>query len=81
MIPLENQMSKNVATEVPCVSGTIYRSVEELAADLGISRQSAYAGLRQGAIPSRRIGKRYIVARTAIQEWLKQVGERHDERS
>jgi excisionase family DNA binding protein len=50
---------------------TIYSSVEELAADLGIGRQAAYAGLRSGTIPSIRIGKRFILPKSAIQEWLK----------
>jgi excisionase family DNA binding protein len=59
------------------VNSAIYQSVDELAADLGISRQSTYAGLRTGAIPSRRVGKRYIVGRNAIQEWLKMSGERN----
>jgi excisionase family DNA binding protein len=55
-------------------SGTIYASVEELAAELGISRQSAYAGLREGTIPSIRLGKRFIIAKSAISEWLKHSG-------
>jgi len=53
---------------------SIYKSVEELAHELGISRQSAYAGLRQGKIPSIRLGKRFIIARSAIAEWLKNSG-------
>jgi len=39
---------------------------------LGISRASAYAGLRDGSIPHIRIGKRrYIIPRAAIDLWLK----------
>jgi excisionase family DNA binding protein len=51
--------------------GTTYRSVEELAAELGISRQSVYVGLRNGTIPSIRLGKRFILPRSAIADWLK----------
>jgi excisionase family DNA binding protein len=54
---------------------SIYGSVDELATELGISRQSAYAALRQGKIPSIRLGKRFIIPRSAIAEWLKRPGE------
>jgi excisionase family DNA binding protein len=52
----------------------IYESVDELARELRISRQTAYAGLRQGKIPSIRLGKRFIIARSAIAEWLRNSG-------
>src|SRR4051812_38364744 len=55
-------------------SAIIDASVDELARDLGISRQSAYRGLRDGTIRSVRIGNRYIVAKTAIEEWLRHSG-------
>jgi len=48
----------------------VYRSVDELATVLGISRQSTYLGLRAGAIPSIRLGKRFILPKAAIQEWM-----------
>jgi len=53
-----------------------YDSVDELAAELRISRQSAYKALRNGAIPSIRLGKRFIIPRAAIAEWLKNAGGR-----
>jgi len=56
--------------------GSVYPDVDALAADLGISRQSAYAGLRNGDIPSIRLGKRFILPRAAIQEWLRTAGNR-----
>jgi len=52
-------------------SRSVFASVDALAEELGISRPSAYAGLRSGTIPSIRIGKRYILPRVAIQEWLR----------
>jgi len=36
-------------------------SVEELAGLLGISRGSAYAGVRSGELPGIRVGKRVVV--------------------
>jgi excisionase family DNA binding protein len=56
-------------------NSSIYGSVDELANELGISRQSAYAALRLGKIPSIRLGKRFIIPRSAIAEWLKRPGE------
>ena len=49
----------------------IYQSVEELAQELGISRQSAYAALRNNTIPHIRLGKRYILPKAAIAEWFR----------
>ena len=55
---------------------TTYRSVDELAKEIGISRQAAYAALHRGVIPSIRIGKRFILPRSAIAEWLRTAGNR-----
>jgi excisionase family DNA binding protein len=52
-----------------------YNSVEELAAELGISRATAYAALRNRSIPSIRIGKRFVIPRAAIAEWLRSAGD------
>ncbi len=51
-----------------------YPSVDALADELGISRKSTYDGLRRGDIPSIRLGKRFILPRAAIQEWLRTAG-------
>jgi len=55
-------------------NGSTYGSVDELAHEIGISRQAAYAALRRGVIPSIRIGKRFVVPRAAIAEWLRTAG-------
>ncbi len=57
-----------------CKPSAVYGSVEELANELGISRASAYSGLREGTIPSIRLSKRFIIPRAAISEWLKTAG-------
>jgi excisionase family DNA binding protein len=59
------QKSENRAT---------FPSVDSLADELGISRSKAYAGLRNGTIPGIRLGKRFIVPRAAISEWLRSAG-------
>lgn len=44
--------------------------VEEAAHALGISRASAYEGVRTGTIPSIRIGRRILVPRAALERLL-----------
>jgi excisionase family DNA binding protein len=51
-------------------------SVDDLAAVLGLGRQATYTGLRTGLIPSIRIGKRYVVPRSAIESWLAAAASR-----
>lgn len=43
---------------------------QELADMLGLHVQSVYAGARAGEIPCRRIGRRYVFVRAAIEAWL-----------
>jgi excisionase family DNA binding protein len=45
-------------------------TVDEVAAYLGISRGTAYDGVRRGEIPSLRIGRRILVPRAAIEAML-----------
>jgi excisionase family DNA binding protein len=59
-------------------NATTYDSVEELAAELGISRATAYVGLRNRRIPSIRIGKRFVIPRAAIAEWLRSADDFKD---
>ena len=48
---------------------------EELALTLGVSRQGVYLGLRNGSIPSIRLGKRFVIPRAAIKNWLENAGK------
>jgi excisionase family DNA binding protein len=52
----------------------VYRNVDELARELGLGRLTVYGALRNGTIPSIRVGKRYVLPRAAIQEWLRSAG-------
>ena len=44
--------------------------VEEVAEAFGISRASAYEGIRTGEIPSIRIGRRIVVPTAAVRRML-----------
>jgi excisionase family DNA binding protein len=46
-------------------------SAQELADYLQIPINAAYKGLRAGQIPARRVGRRFIIFRSAIDEWRK----------
>ena len=61
----ESQESGNEST---------YRSVAALAAEIGLSERSTRSALRRGEIPHIRIGRRFILPKTAIAEWLRTAG-------
>src|SRR5436190_5266794 len=54
--------------------GSTYSSVAALAADIGLSERSTRSALRRGEIPHIRIGRRFILPKTAIAEWLRTAG-------
>jgi excisionase family DNA binding protein len=53
-----------------------YQSVGALAADLGLSERSTRSALRRGEIPHIRVGRRFILPRAAIAEWLRTAGQK-----
>jgi excisionase family DNA binding protein len=75
-VPNEDTMTKTSTRSTRALqrNQTTYESVDELAKELGISRQAAYAALHRGVIPSIRIGKRFVLPRAAIAEWLRTAG-------
>ena len=70
---MTQKRTKNTACNSPA-KRTTYRSVDELASELGISRHAAYNALNRGVIPHIRIGKRFVLPRAAIAEWLRTAG-------
>jgi excisionase family DNA binding protein len=49
-------------------------TADELAALLGVDRKTVYEGAARGEIPSVRLGRRVLFARTAIDAWLGTLG-------
>lgn len=45
-------------------------TVDEVAGVLGVSRGVAYEQVREGVIPSLRLGKRWVIPRTQFHAWL-----------
>lgn len=55
-------------------SKSTYASVAALAAEIGLSERSTRSALRRGDIPHIRVGRRFILPRAAIAEWLRSAG-------
>src|ERR1035438_14220 len=55
-------------------SESTYRSVAALAAEIGLSERSTRNALRRGEIPHIRVGRRFILPKAAIAEWLRSAG-------
>ena len=53
-------------------------SVPEAARLLGVSRMTAYSAIREGVIPSLRIGRRVLVPRAALDRLLAQADPQHE---
>lgn len=45
-------------------------TVEDVAAMLGLARCIAYARVRDGSIPARKIGHRWVISKAAFHAWL-----------
>ncbi len=67
-------MVTNKISQDATIRNPVYNSVDELAAELQLSRSIVYRGLRDGTIPSLRVGKRFILPKAAISEWLRNAG-------
>ena len=60
----------------PARSGnqSTYPSVAALASEIGLSERSMRSALRRGEIPHIRVGRRFILPKAAIAEWLRSAG-------
>lgn len=45
-------------------------SVEQAAGFLGVSRGTLFTAIKEGQIPSKKIGKRRVIVREALKQWL-----------
>jgi excisionase family DNA binding protein len=64
----KRKVSQNVKT--PDGAKTALMSAHEIAETLGMSLSAVYARLRDGRIPSRRTGGRFVVGRAEFNRWL-----------
>jgi excisionase family DNA binding protein len=58
-----------MSNAVTSVERAVY-SVRELAELLGLAENSVYEYLDNGRIPARKIGKKWIIGREKIHQWL-----------
>jgi excisionase family DNA binding protein len=45
-------------------------TVDEVAELLGLARGTAYARVRDGSIPARQMGRRWVISRASFDAWL-----------
>ena len=67
-VPTLAQMATSALVPDPAVKPTM--QVGDVAVALGISRASAYEGVKTGDIPSIRIGRRFLVPTAAVRRLL-----------
>jgi excisionase family DNA binding protein len=51
-------------------------TVREAAALLGVGRDTAYAAVRDGTLPSIRLGKRLVIPMAALEKMLADAGQK-----
>ena len=45
-------------------------TVDEVSQELNVSKQKVYSMIHQGELPARRVGKRYVISRSALEMWI-----------
>lgn len=56
-------------------AGRLVYTVAELGKRMGLSRPSAYKAIRQGAVPFIRVGRRILIPRQALENFLANAGQ------
>jgi excisionase family DNA binding protein len=55
--------------------GPLFVGVREAARILGTGRDSTYDLVKSGRLPSVRIGRRYLIPRDALIEWVRRISQ------
>ncbi len=63
-------MTHTEASPVSVSTARLTMTVPEVAVALGISRNHAYWLVANGQIPSKRLGRRHLISRQRLEEWL-----------
>ncbi|HEX3828053.1 MAG TPA: helix-turn-helix domain-containing protein [Sporichthyaceae bacterium] len=63
------QLQLPTSRRSPTIEPAIY-TVEEVAELLGVARSTAYELVRDGKIPARRLGGRWVISRARFHAWL-----------
>jgi excisionase family DNA binding protein len=75
MLDDSQKPSKCLDIEPQAGGQSTYPSVAALAEDIGLSERSTRSALRRGEIPHIRVGRRFILPKAAIAEWLRTAGQ------
>jgi len=66
-----NTASRKKHIAVATVADRATLTAQELADLLGVSLVMVYRMLKDGEIPRRRAGRKYIIPRSAVEDWLR----------
>jgi excisionase family DNA binding protein len=70
---MENVLTDKALDLKRAQRGAMAMSVAEAAAEAGIGRDSIYDGIRAGALEARKLGRRTIITRDALQRFLEKL--------
>lgn len=70
----EIQSMANRTRPAAVANASTYQSVAALATEIGLSERSTRSALRRGDIPHIRVGRRFILPKAAIADWLRSAG-------
>lgn len=59
-----------VPSEDGWAAGPLALTVEQAAEKLGVSRSAVYRAIREDGLPKVRLGRRYLVPLSRLEEWL-----------
>ena len=62
-------MTTASGNDARAITSAVY-TVDEVAELLGMARCIAYARVRDGSIPARRVGHRWVISKAAFHAWL-----------
>ena len=68
-----NTASRTKHTPVAPIADRATFTAQELADLLGVSLVMVYRMLKNGEIPRRRAGRKYIIPRSAVEDWLREA--------
>ncbi len=65
----------------PTIDQDRWLSVQEVAAHLGVSRETVYAWIKNKAMPAHRVGRHWKFKKEEVDQWVRNDGAAEDEDS
>lgn len=65
----------------PTIDQDRWLSVQEVAAHLGVSRETVYAWIKNKAMPAHRVGRHWKFKKDEVDQWVRNDGAAEDDES